>query len=95
MIIEQLQLKNGTALALKFDMVNAPLLVIRAPKGFVMCGYLDVPMANRLGDVAAKVRGVKTFDDILNAAAVEVTEAAAGLGIRAGMSGREALERMF
>lgn len=95
MLIEQLQLERGTALALKFDMVNAPLLVIRAPKGFVMCGYLDVSMANRLGDAAVKVRGVKTIDDVLNAAAVEVTEAAAGLGIKTGMSGREALLRMF
>lgn len=42
MIIEQILLENGTAIGLKFDMGNAPLLVIKADKGFVMCGYLDL-----------------------------------------------------
>ncbi len=95
MIIEQIALETGTALGLKFEMQNAPLLVIKADKGFVMCGYLDIDMAETLGDVAVRVRGVNTFEDVLDAQVVGITQAAADLGINIKMNARDALERMF
>lgn len=95
MIIEQITLENGTALGLKFEMQNAPLLVIKADKGFVMCGYLDLDMADTLGDVAVRVRGVNTFEDVLDAQIVGATQAAIDLGIDIKMNAREALEQMF
>jgi uncharacterized protein YunC (DUF1805 family) len=95
MIIDQITLKNGTALGLKFNMQNAPLIVIKADKGFVMCGYLDIGTAEVLGDVAVRVRGVSSFDDVLNAQVVDATQPAKELGIVIGMSGKDALEHMF
>lgn len=95
MLIEQVNLENGCALGLKLDMERAPLLVIRAKKGFVMCGYLNMDVANKLGDVAVRVTGVKSFEDVLNAKAVDVSEAAKKLGITVGMTGKEALNKMF
>jgi uncharacterized protein YunC (DUF1805 family) len=95
MLIEQIKLENGCALGLRFEMQKYPLLVIRAEKGFLMCGYLNVNAAETLGDTAAKVRGVQSFEDMLNASVVEVTELARELGIEPGMTGREALEKMF
>jgi uncharacterized protein YunC (DUF1805 family) len=94
MIIETIPLKKGVVLAVKLEMLHAPLLVIRAEKGFVMCGYLDITTADKLGDIACKVRGVNNFEDVLNAKVVEVTAAAKAIGINEGMSGREALELM-
>lgn len=76
-------------------MGNAPLLFIRAEKGFVMCGYLNMNAANALGDIAAKVTGVSTFEDALQAKVVEVSEKARSIGIAESMRGREALEKMF
>ncbi len=95
MLIEQVNLENGYALGLKLDMGQAPLLVIRAKKGFVMCGYLNMDVANKLGDMAVRVTGVKSFEDVLNAKAVDVSEAAKKLGITVGMTGKEALNKMF
>ncbi len=95
MLIEQIKLENGCALGLRFEMQKYPLLVIRAEKGFLMCGYLNVNAAETLGDTAAKVRGVQSFEDMLNAPVVEVTELARELGIEPGMTGREVLEKMF
>ncbi len=95
MLVEQIKLENGSALGLKMDMENAPLLVIRAGCGFVMCGYLNMDIANKLGDVAVRVTGVRTFEDVLNAKAVDVSEAAKKLGITVGMPAREALNMMF
>ena len=49
MLIEQINLEKGSALGFKMDMEYAPLLVIRAGWGFVMCGYLTRVIANTLG----------------------------------------------
>ncbi len=95
MLIEEIQLESGTALGIKVDMEHAPLLVIKAKKGFVMCGYLNIAAANKLGDVAVRVTGVRSFEDVLDAKAVEVSEEAKKLGISVGMSAKEALDRMF
>ncbi len=94
MLIEEIKLGNGSALGLKLDMEHAPLLVIRAAKGFVMCGYLNMDVANKLGDAAVRVTGVKSFEDVLNSKAVDVSEAAKKLGITIGMPAREALMKM-
>lgn len=95
MNIEQIKLKNGTALALKFEMCSAPLLVIKAEKGFAMCGYLDIGTANKLNDTAVKVIDVKDFEEMLNARVKEVSEKAKEIGITLEMTVRDALERMF
>jgi uncharacterized protein YunC (DUF1805 family) len=95
MLVEQIKLENGSALGLKMDMENAPLLVIRAGCGFVMCGYLNMDVANKLGDVAVRVTGVRSFEDVLNAKAQDVSLAAKSLGIIVGMTAKDALNKMF
>jgi uncharacterized protein YunC (DUF1805 family) len=76
-------------------MQKAPLILINADRGFVMCGYLDLEAATTLGDVAVKVKGVKTFEDMLKAPVVGATHSAISLGVKLGMTGKEALELMF
>ncbi|KXS44528.1 MAG: hypothetical protein AWU59_465 [Methanolobus sp. T82-4] len=95
MIVEKIELDNGSAIGLSMQMQSAPLLLIKADKGFVMCGYLDMEAATALGDVAVKVKGVNTFEDVLEAFVVGATQEAINLGIKVGMTGREALELMF
>ncbi len=73
---------------------NAVLLVIAGSRGLLGCGYLNCAVGTKLGDAVAIVRGVKSFDDMLAAAVVEVSAPAAALGVAVGMTGREALERM-
>jgi len=74
---------------------SAPMVLVVAEKGFVMCGFLNLDVAERLGVAAAVVSGVKTFDDVLNAEVKAVTGKAEALGVRVGMKGAEALKRMF
>ncbi len=40
--------------------LKSPLLVIKAPKGVMGCGYLNVETFNRTGEAAVIVRGVST-----------------------------------
>jgi uncharacterized protein YunC (DUF1805 family) len=81
-----------TAAGFHIDLNGVPLLVARGAKGFVMCGYLNVAAADKFGQAAAVVRGVKDLDELLAKPVAEVSAAAAKLGVKPGMSGRDALE---
>jgi uncharacterized protein YunC (DUF1805 family) len=80
----------------EFETVHVPtektnVLLIKAAGGFLGCGYFDVNVANRVGDAAAIVTGVKTVGQMLEAPVVRVSERAESAGVRVGMMGREAL----
>jgi len=85
-----------TCLGMRAELPDSPpLLLIIAGKGFVMCGFLNIDAAEKLGVAAAMVSGVKTFEDVLNAQIKTMTSKAKGFGVEAGMKGAEALKRMF
>jgi uncharacterized protein YunC (DUF1805 family) len=94
-LVEQIRLSNGIALGVKVDLPKAPLVMIRAAKGFAMCGYLNMESVNKTGEVAVRVTGVKSFDDVLNAKVANVSDEARKLGVTDAMTAREALEKMF
>lgn len=72
----------------------ASILLIKGTKGFLGCGYFKIETANKLHEAVAIVTGVKCYTDMLNAKVVEVSSAAAELGINIGCSGRDALLKM-
>ena len=92
MIEEELKIDGKTFSAYSISLNPAPFLLIRsADKSFLACGFLDIAAADSLSSCAAKVRGVKTFNDMLAAEIIAVTKEAEKKGIRPGMTGREAL----
>ena len=92
---KNIKINGKNAVGVKVDLEGAPLLLIIAPKGYVMCGYLNLETAEKFGQVAAIVTGVKSFDDVLSAKVVKLTMKAKELEIKEGMVGRDALKRMF
>ena len=80
--------------ALKQDIGNLPLIVVKAKKGYIACSYIDKETAEKVGDIAAFVSGVKSLDDMKRAKIRETTTWAEDLGIREGMSVKKALEIM-
>ena len=92
MIEDELKIDGKIFSAYSISLNPAPFLLIRsADKSFLACGFLDIAAADSLSSCAAKVRGVKTFDDMLAAEIIAVTKEAEKKGIRLGMTGREAL----
>jgi uncharacterized protein YunC (DUF1805 family) len=96
-VVERLSVDGKSCFGVRVDLPgsSAPLLVVVADRGFVMCGFLNVEAAERLGVAAAVVSGVKSFDDVLNGEVRAVTSKAEALSVRVGMKGAEALRRMF
>jgi uncharacterized protein YunC (DUF1805 family) len=92
---QTISLKKGKATGHCIDLGKAPLLIIQAKKGYVMCGYLNMNAANKIGDIAGKVTGVKTFDDMLSADVVEVSESAKLAGLKEGMNVKDFLNALL
>lgn len=82
------------ASGLVVELPGAPLVLAWGEAGFVMCGYLNIESANKLGVAAAIVRGVNTVDDLLAGKVTQVSARGASRGIEEGMSGRDALARL-
>lgn len=70
---------------------RANILLIKAKDGFLGCAYFDLGPAERLGEPVAIVTGVKTLEQMLDAKVIRASSAARSLGVKDGMSGREAL----
>jgi len=93
--IMTVKVDGKNCLGVRTDLPDSPpLLLIIAEKGFVMCGFLNVESAEKLGVAAAVVSGVKTFDDVLNGQVRAVTSKAKSLGIEVGMKGADALKHL-
>jgi uncharacterized protein YunC (DUF1805 family) len=93
--VTTLRVDGKSFMGLRTDLPDSPpLILVMGEKGFVMCGFLNVESAEKLGVTAAVVSGVKTFDDVLNGQVKAVTSKAKNLGIEVGMKGADALKLM-
>jgi uncharacterized protein YunC (DUF1805 family) len=73
------------------------LVSIITDRGMVGCGAFDLAALNGFGYPAAKVRSIHggsiaTIEDILDGIVKEVNPSAERLGLKNGMTGREALD---
>lgn len=83
--VDRVKVEGDEFLGLKAELPDAPpLLLLVGSKGFIMCGYLNLDVAERLNTAAAFVTGVRTFDDMLNAEVKGVTSRAMSLGVESG-----------
>ncbi len=89
------EINGKKASGLEVALPKAPLVLATGKDGFVMCGYLNIEAADKLGVAAAMVRGVATVDDLLKASVQAVSKAAAEKGAAVGMTGRDALAKFL
>ena len=96
---EPIKIGDYTCYGISVQLHQTNLLTISAPKGYIMCGLLAVERLDSLHPerevVAARVTGVKSFQEMLTQKIDAVTRAAKGRGIVEGMTGSEALKKMF
>lgn len=83
--VNNVEVEGKSFLGLKVDMEDLPpMVLLKGKKGFVMCGYLNLEVAERLGAVAGIVSGVSNFEDVLNAEIKSATTKAKELGLKPG-----------
>ena len=93
--MDTIQLDGNTLDAITFATQNTKILVIRAPRGLLGCGYISTETAAKVGDALAVVSSVANYEDMLAATVKAVSPAAEALGVRPGMTGRAALLKLL
>ena len=73
---------------------NAPLLILKGTNGYVMCGYLNLEAAEKLGDTAVRASGVKDLETLLGASVAGATGKAKLLGIKEGQKVSEIISKL-
>jgi uncharacterized protein YunC (DUF1805 family) len=97
MIYEKVKLAKKTADGYVIPLGAVNLVNVVTDKGMVGCGAFDVQALEKFGYPAARVKptrgtSVATLEDLMVAEVKEVNPSAERLGLRVGMSGKEALE---
>ena len=78
-------------MALELKLLDKKLIVLRGRKGYIMCGYLNLKVAEKFKDSAAKITGVSTIQEALRASIHSCTRSAKRLGIYKGQPVKETL----
>lgn len=90
--IEKFEFGGRSFMGLKSEIPGGPpLLLVRGEKGLVMCGYLNLEVAEKLGLAAAIVSGVSSFEDVFGAEVKAATSAARALGVEQGRVVRDVI----
>ena len=89
--MEKVRIDNQDFEGVEIPTPTANILMIKGQKGFLGCGYFDIETANKLNEPVAIVTGVKTYDDMLEAKVIKVSQSAQELGVKLDLTGKEAL----
>ena len=92
--MERINIEGNILEGYAIPTANTSILLIKAPHGFLGCGYFSLAAAEKVGDAAVIVSGVKNFDEMLAAKVKAVSPAAAARGVTLEMNGREALLKL-
>jgi uncharacterized protein YunC (DUF1805 family) len=96
----ELQFANGTAIGISNRWEKGQYCSILTRAGIVGCGIYDLKTPAEFGQAIAIAKGTPANpltepEDLFEARIVGVTPQAEALGIRPGMTGREAVEKML
>ena len=91
MIKEAIRVGDGIIEAILIELGDHNFIVLRGSMGYIMCGYLNMDVADNFGDVAIKITDVGTIQDALHAVAKEVSSEAKNRGIYEGQRVKDIL----
>ncbi len=89
--IKEIKIEGKTIEVLATKLGAKNLVLLKGAKGYVMCGYLNLEVAEKFNDVAVKITGVSTIEEALKAQAHSCTSRAKTLGIKDGQPIKEVL----
>lgn len=92
---EIVETRKGAALGIKISLGKSPLLIVKAEKGYLCCGYFNKKTIEKLDDCAAVISEVKSFPEMLKKRVEYATRKARELGVKKGMLGEKALDKLI
>ncbi|RLF93011.1 DUF1805 domain-containing protein [Thermococci archaeon] len=94
--VRKIDVDGKTVLGLEVELPDSPpLVMLICKKGFIMCGFLNIEAADKLGVSAAVIAGVSNVNEMLESEVKHATTKAKKLGIKNGMKGIEAVKLLI
>jgi len=91
-ILRVKNIKDGV-IGFEIELPNAPpLILIRGKRGFIMCGYINLDVAEKLGLVVVRVSGVSSIEEMLEKEVSNVTSRAKEIGIKDGVKVKDIID---
>jgi len=91
-ILRVKNIKDGV-IGFEIELSNAPpLILIRGKRGFVMCGYINLDVAEKLGLVVVRVSGVSSIEEMLEKEVSNATSKAKEIGIKDGVKVKDIID---
>ena len=95
-----LDFAGGEAIGTSYRWPGGQYCAIHTSRGLVGCGIYDIRSANEFSLAVAIARGTPANplcepEDLFDAKILEASQAAEKLGVKVGMTGREAVEAML
>jgi uncharacterized protein YunC (DUF1805 family) len=92
MVIKKMKIGSRTVETFVTSLQRKNFILLKARRGYIMCGYLNLKAAEKFKDVAAKIVGVSTMQQALNGTIHSCTSRARKLGIHKGQPVRDTLK---
>lgn len=91
---------TGEAVGAEYAWIGGQYCAIHAPGGVIGCGIYDLAVADEFNLAVAIAKGtpekpLRTPEELLTATILATTRRAAAMGIKPGMTGAEALEKLM
>ena len=95
-IMEQdiIELDDQDIFVFQIELDKGMLIILKTNKRYVMSDYLDINKANKLGEVAGKIRQVSTINEALNSKIIEVSNKALMHKLLPGMKAKDFLTKL-
>ncbi len=91
-ILRVKNIKDGV-IGFEIELPNAPpLILIRGKRGFIMCGYINLDVAEKLGLVVVRVSGVSSIEEMLEKEVSNATSRAKEIGIKDGVKVKDIID---
>jgi uncharacterized protein YunC (DUF1805 family) len=95
-----IQFRNGTAIGISNRWRQGQYCTLLTEAGLIGCGIYDIKTAAEFGQAVAIARGTPQKplvepEDLFDAKILDATPKARELGVRVGMTGREAVEMLL
>ncbi|MBO8179097.1 MAG: DUF1805 domain-containing protein [Archaeoglobus sp.] len=92
--VDIVNVDGKSLLGLRVELPNAPLLLLLHEKLVVGCGYISAEVMEKMGNAACIVKGVRSFQEMLDAEIAEITSKTEELGLKKGMKLEDALKML-
>ena len=89
---KKIRINKKSVETILFKLASKNLIVIKGKKGYIMCGYLNLKVAEKFKEVAIKITGISTIGDAIKGHVHSATRQANRLGIYKGQAIKEVLK---